>query len=637
MTYAVFPAVAEVEQRPVAKGDSGQDAASHGGVESTIASPIHTGLSKILPAVRRPIAAAKWGEELFVANSRTGTISVVDLRRGEVTREFPVAESIADMQLVPSEVGPTSLLVLDRDRHTLLIMRIGKETLIPEQSISLPFSPVRLAMSSDQETLAVSSLWSRQVSLLRRSAVAESAGGSLAGGQAGEQAGEQTEGEGHVDTAGRTSDWQVRTSLELPFSPRELLFHPESRWLVAADGFAGRLAVIDCEQMEVCRVLSLGGQHLHGLANRHDGQAIWITMQQLNSYRETTHEEVFWGRVLRNVLVELPWDRITNRDSSNTDSDGDLSVNFLGRPQEGAGDPGRILTLGEETTLIALAGIHEIAVRTRHTAPLEQRRVGRRPVALVADEEGERAYVVNQMDDSISVLDLQRLHVLETIPLGPERELSMVERGEEWFYDAGLSLDGWYSCHSCHTDGHTTGELNDNLGDDTFGAPKRILSLLGVGETGPWAWHGKVKELEEQVAKSIRETMQGEPPSEEQVAALTAFVRQLPPPPTGQVRRQLDPALRERGEQLFHRQGCVDCHAPPAYTSPDVYNVGLEDEVGRARFNPPSLRGVAHRDRLFHDNRASSLGAVFSEHGHPSGELWSDEEVAALVEFLFGL
>ena len=37
------------------------------------------------------------------------------------------------------------------------------------------------------------------------------------------------------------------------------------------------------------------------------------------------------------------------------------------------------------------------------------------------------------------------------------------------------------SCHSCHTDGHTSGRLADTLGDDTFGTPKRVLSLLGLG------------------------------------------------------------------------------------------------------------------------------------------------------------
>src|SRR2546429_167098 len=82
------------------------------------------------------------------------------------------------------------------------------------------------------------------------------------------------------------------------------------------------------------------------------------------------------------------------------------------------------------------------------------------------------------------------------IPLGPQPELSLAERGELLFYDARLSHDGWFSCHSCHTDGHSNGLLNDNLGDGSFGAPKRVLSLLGVRDTGPWAWNGTMPDLE---------------------------------------------------------------------------------------------------------------------------------------------
>ena len=59
---------------------------------------------------------------------------------------------------------------------------------------------------------------------------------------------------------------------------------------------------------------------------------------------------------------------------------------------------------------------------------------------------------------------------------------------------AKLAHDGWFSCHSCHTDGHTNSRLNDSLGDGSFGAPKRVLSLLGVNDTAPWAWNGGIQQ-----------------------------------------------------------------------------------------------------------------------------------------------
>src|SRR5262245_17127001 len=90
--------------------------------------------------------------------------------------------------------------------------------------------------------------------------------------------------------------------------------------------------------------------------------------------------------------------------------------------------------------------------------------------------------------------------------------LSLAQRGELLFYDARLSHDGWMSCHSCHTDGHSNDQMNDNFSDRSFGSPKRVLSLLGVKDTLPLAWSGQVKTLEEQIQNSVTSTMQREDP-----------------------------------------------------------------------------------------------------------------------------
>ena len=98
---------------------------------------------------------------------------------------------------------------------------------------------------------------------------------------------------------------------------------------------------------------------------------------------------------------------------------------------------------------------------------------------------------------------------LATISLGPRPEPTAADRGERLFYSAKLSHDGWMSCHSCHTDGHTNSLLSDTLGDGSYGAPKRVPSLLGVAATGPWTWTGSIARLEDQVRKSIATTMHG--------------------------------------------------------------------------------------------------------------------------------
>ena len=110
-----------------------------------------------------------------------------------------------------------------------------------------------------------------------------------------------------------------------------------------------------------------------------------------------------------------------------------------------------------------------------------------------------------------------------------------------------------------------------------------------------------------------------------------------PPPGAGQSRRESDEAVISRGGDVFDRQGCAECHTPPTYTSPGSYDVGLTDEAGRSKFNPPSLRGVGQRNSYFHDGRAGSLEEVFSKCRHRIEEDLSEGEVRDLLAFLRSL
>ena len=65
--------------------------------------------------------------------------------------------------------------------------------------------------------------------------------------------------------------------------------------------------------------------------------------------------------------------------------------------------------------------------------------------------------------------------------------------------------------------------------------------------------------------------------------------------------------------------------------------MGLEDKFGNRKFNPPTLRGVGHREAYFHDNRAESLEDVFRLHGHQLRDSLDEGELADLVSFLRSL
>jgi cytochrome c peroxidase len=241
------------------------------------------------------------------------------------------------------------------------------------------------------------------------------------------------------------------------------------------------------------------------------------------------------------------------------------------------------------------------------------------------------------MDDTVSVLDVADARVRATIALGVRGEPTAAQRGEAAFFDARHSLDGWMSCHSCHTEGHANQLLNDNFDDETTGTPKRVLSLLGVADTGPWSWLGLQQTLESQVTTALQRTLGGFHTDDERrrvAADIAAYLRTLDPAPgVEQVRQPERSARFENGRALFERLDCGRCHRPPTYTSARTYDVGLPGG-GHARLNPPSLRGVSQRDRFFHDGRARSLHEALGPMGHPDGVRLSAAELEALIRFL---
>jgi hypothetical protein len=182
----------------------------------------------------------------------------------------------------------------------------------------------------------------------------------------------------------------------------------------------------------------------------------------------------------------------------------------LGDVDLGAGDPAEVVEVGDGRLLVTVAGVDELHIGRPEQAIWTRLAVGRRPTALAVDAARNRAYVANTFAETIAVVELKSPKVMGEIvlgnsphlqPLSPKGRgelaaLTPAERGEMLFHDARLSSESWFSCNSCHPNGHTNGRLNDNFSDGSFGTPKRVLSLLGVKDTGPWAWNGKMLDLE---------------------------------------------------------------------------------------------------------------------------------------------
>ena len=564
---------------------------------------------------RVPVDLVWQQDHIFVANSRTGSVSKVDPLSRQVIAEWKVAESLSGLA---SWSG--SLLLLDDHSHRLISVTehpssSNLETIL---SIDMPPYPVDIAVAEDESVVAVSSLWSRTVTLLD----------------------------------GEHGGLRARQNIDLPFAPRMMMFLPDEK-LVVADSFGGHLLIIDARSGGILKQHDVYGHNIRGLSLNHKDGKLLVACQTLDASTFTTYERVFWGVLMQNGLHSIPLGELLSESGDASDTAPEepeySGTSYasqqrypLGTPSIGSGDPGAITVTKNDTTLVLVSGVNQVAFRTASHLPFERLKTGRRPEAICLDKTQQHAFIANRFDDSITVVSLaSETPVVEsTISLGEVRELTLAEQGEQTFYDASVSLDGWFSCHSCHTDGHTNGLRADTFGDEDRGAPKKVASLLGTVLTGPWAWNGSKSSLDEQIKTSLIISMQTQIPSHElPIDRLTAFLKALAPAPSlySARRIQFSEALRESAWHDFDSLGCRNCHSGDALTSADAFDVGIHDEMGETSFNPPSLRGVSQRAPYFHDGRATSLADVLKSSHHNKELPLSDKQVRQLTMLLESL
>jgi YVTN family beta-propeller protein len=277
--------------------------------------------------------------------------------------------------------------------------------------------------------------------------------------------------------------------------------------------------------------------------------------------------------------------------------------------------------------------------------------LGGRPTELAFAPDGKTLFVANYLSNAIQVVDTGTAFVSKTIALGGPETPSLARRGEALFHDAFRSANHWYSCNTCHSDGHTNGldfdTLNDgwqDLSSNHLRSRKKVPTLRRVARTGPWTWHGWQDKLDDATIESFTKSMQGKRPSQGDVEAIVTYLGtlEMPKNPYRAADGELTPAAR-RGEELFRskRTNCASCHSGPEFTDGKNHNVGLNErgDVYKGH-NPPSLRGLYDKDPYLHDGRAKTLRAALAGDHAPDalgGEAISESELDDLIAYLKSL
>jgi mono/diheme cytochrome c family protein len=552
-----------------------------------------------LPASRsrRPSALAITGDgaTLLVANGRSGTVSEIDVKGETLVAEHEIGRGLADLVLLPDGVH---LAAIDSADGQILLLRHRAGRLSVIARLAIGPDPIRVAVLPGGKACAVASRWPRRLAIV-----------DVELGEAG---------------AGLT----LRRTVDLPFQPREVLPLREGKALLVADAFGGKLAIVDPVEGVIRSVRELPAHNLRGLAATPDGLGVMMAQQASSRLATSSFDDVHWGALMKNQVVTLRIDALLDPAANLLRGSSTRDLDEVGHA---AGDPEALAIDPRGRPVVALAGVGEVAILGALGTSDRRIPAGIRPSSVALGLDGRVALVADPEGDAVAILPLDG-GPARLLSLGPRPEPTAIERGERLFSSAKLSHHGWMSCRSCHADGHTGGFLADTLGDGSYGAPKLVPSLLGVGSTGPWGWLGNFPTLEDQVRSSVETTLRAPSPSIDQVADLTAYLRSLEPPPPSS-----PPAGAEavaRGGELYRAKKCGSCHSGGDLGGQAVRDVGLADEVGRRAFNPPSLRGVGHRARFLHDGRARSLDAVFAEHRHPPGAPLSAAEVSDLVAYL---
>lgn len=555
--------------------------------------------------LKQPIALA-WLEEtqtLWAATKNDQSILRVHVDSKAWERVFQVESPLTDLHRIP---GTSTLAALQSSPGRIYLFDAARqEAPVDIASFSIPSYAENIVSSPDGRCLYVLHRWNHLATIL-----------------------EQT----NEPSPEGIPDYRVRQCIQLPFAPgSQLLVSDSDTWIITA-AFGGGMALLNPQTGILQSTLERSIHNIRDMVLDREHHNIWMAHQTLHPNATTLRGDIQWGFLMENKVSGFSVKNLTTDYSS---SEPLQPKGQLERPGNAAGDPEALLWTDQDEMVIALAGVGEVAVMRPDTTQVYRSGVGRRPSALAYDKTGRRVFVANTLSDSISILKLDPAPQLSsTIRLGRLKELSELAQGERLFFDAHQSFHGWFSCHSCHTDGHANGMLNDNEADGGFGAPKKVLSLLGVADTAPWSWLGKRNDLVEQAHRSIQTTMR-EIPTQEKAKALSAYMKTLPPAPP--LKPDLPPRRINQGMELFERLRCDECHLPPTYTDEDVYDVGIPDASGSVAFNPPSLLGVSQRTHFLHDGRIKDLKDVFTKQKHMLEKDLSPQELALLLDFLQSL
>lgn len=574
---------------------------------------------------RSPVALALStdGRRLLSANQTAGTVSLIDAEAAKVLDEIATGDKPAGVAISPDG---SRAVVAHWYGYDLAALEIKSDKLRVVGRIEVGPEPRGVVLAPDDKTAYVAI--------------------------------------GAADEVGRVDLDALKVTARLPVGrePRGLALSPDGSILVVGNNRSSNVSVVDVADFRVVKTIPIEGHNLRQVAIDPGGRFAHVAnMQSLGLSTTETNIDLGW----------VVGQRLTRVDLIEPEPYATLSLDPRGLAASDA--HGAAVSPDGKILAVSLGGTHEVMLFRTDGKRLPWRsngsrdliapellsgdgrfhrvELGGRPTELAFAPDGETLFVANYLADAVQVVDAESARLVETIPLGAPPKLSLARKGEILFHDAKRSFNQWYSCATCHGDGHTGG-LNFDTLNDGWQDPgpvgtrsrKKTPTMRRVAHTGPWTWHGWQTSLEDSINESFTKSMRGPQPPPEETRAVAAYLATLEYPknphrlPEGGLS-----AEAERGRAVFRsaQAGCASCHSGPEFTDGKVHDVGLEEpgDVFEGH-NPPSLRGVYDKYPYLHDGRSPTLRDALTGPHSPEmtgGEELTEQELSDLIAYLMSL
>jgi DNA-binding beta-propeller fold protein YncE len=558
---------------------------------------------------------------VMVAEYGAGTIAEVDATGGSIVRRLEVGPKPTDVAV---SADGARLLVPDFGLSQLLIL--DSATGKAQATVAVSPYPFAVALAPNGTTAVVSHL------LASGDASKPDAAASL--------------------TLVDVPNGKVAAVVRLPFgssSVRGVRCSPDGKWAYAVHTL-GRttlptsqllrgwintdaLSIVDLSSQRLYATvlldrLSEGAANPWGLEASRDGKSLWVSTSG-------THTVIRVDLALLHKLLagEIPSELI--RSSGKVPTLKDRFKSGYTRPLsdvwfEIAADPAKRTLLADDLGALYGAGALEVI----RLAPAQ----GPRGIALSPD--GKQLAVALYFAGQVGLVNAAAGQISRFIDVGPQPEETWARQGERLFHDASSTLQGWLSCATCHVDGKSDG-LNWDLMNNGVGDPKNTKPLAYAPNTPPAMVHGVFAKVGEAITGEFKFTKSVMPePSQE--LALGAYFNALAAEPDPFRQEGKRSAAAQRGQTVFEKTGCGECHSGRYYTDLKMHDVGTKNSKDpSAEFDTPTLAGLWLSAPYLHDGSAPTLRDVLTtknagdRHNKASG--LPREELDDLVQYLLEL